>query len=87
LDYDANLKYKINGAPKELKINKAGRAYHKSMDKSARKKWSPVEARRILAGRGDSHHLGLLIGAKADDLADCLLQALSYWILHAYGEM
>lgn len=87
IDYDANLKYKVNGAPKVRKITKAGKISYSSMDKPARKKWSPTEARKILTQRGDAHYLKLMTGAKADDLADCLLQALSYWILHAYGEI
>lgn len=87
LEYDANLKYKVIGAPKIQNVTKTGKITYKSMPKPERKKWSPSVAKQILTQRGDSLHLNILNTAKADDLADCLLQALSYWILYSYNEI
>ena len=83
LDWPAYLKTEVLGAPKIPKITKTGKTSYKSVDKAERKKWSIVKASEILELRGEYDTLKTLTTQKKrDDLADTLLQLISWKILH-----
>ena len=66
--------WKIKGKP-----CKNGKYRWKSIDKPARKKWSVVKAKEILKDRGEEEVLEKIKTVKkADDLADTLLQLMSF---------
>ncbi len=84
IEYPAFHKTEVLGAQKIHKgVTKKGVTTYKSMDKPARKKWSVAKACEILEMRGEDDTLsGLTSKAKRDDLADTLLQLLSWKVLH-----
>ena len=78
IEYPAYHKTQILGAEKIKKENKKGKITFKAVDKPTRKKWAIEQAFNILAERNDFKSLNLLeSSSKKDDIADCILQALS----------
>ena len=78
IEYPAYHKTQILGAEKIKKESKKGKISFKAVDKPTRKKWAIEQAFNILADRNDFNSLNLLeSSSKKDDIADCILQALS----------
>lgn len=85
--YHAYNKTQIIGAPKDEIITKAGKIKYKSISKPERKKWSVIKAKEILELRNDIQTLEIYNKKtkrkiKLDDISDCILQSISYLILH-----
>ncbi len=76
VEYPAYNKTQVLGAPKVK-----GKRW-KAMDKPARKKWAVIQARELLTLRSDPFLKEFETHKKKDDLADVLLQAISYAILN-----
>lgn len=76
VEYPSYNKTQVLGAPKVKGVKR-----WKAMDKPARKKWAVVKAREVLTLRNDPFLKELEQSKKKDDLADVLLQAISYAIL------
>jgi len=78
IEFPAYHKTQILGAEKIKKESKKGKITYKAVDKPKRKKWAIEHAISILAERNDFKTLSLLeSSSKKDDIADCILQALS----------
>jgi hypothetical protein len=78
IEFPAYHKTQILGAEKIKNESKKGKITYKAVDKPKRKKWAIEHAINILAERNDFKTLSLLeSSSKKDDIADCILQALS----------
>lgn len=82
IEFPAYHKTQVLGAKKIGKKTKKGNIIYKSMDKSARKKWSVEKAISILTEREDFNTISSLTSTrKRDDLADVLCQLQAFKIL------
>ena len=76
IEFPAYHKTQIFGAPKVRKKTK--KVSYKAMDKPTRKKWAIDQALAILGSRDDFESMSLIESSrKKDDIADCILQAIS----------
>jgi hypothetical protein len=83
IEFPAYHKTKILGAQKIQITTKKGIIKYKPIDKPARKKWSIVEAKKVLELRGDDKTLSYLTSSKkGDDIADTLIQLQAWKYLH-----
>ena len=79
IEFPAYYKTQILGAHKLETRLKNGKIKYKSIDKSARKKWSVVQTIEILNDRKDSDTMSSLnSNKKKDDLADVITQLQAY---------
>ena len=94
IEFPAYHKTQVHGCPKDTVKDKRGRDKYISMPKKKRKDWAIEKTREILELRGDEEHLELfskkprkkgVIKVKLDDLADSLLQSIS-WVYMNYIE-
>ena len=88
VEFPAYHKTQVLGAKKN-KVSKKGSARgfrYKAVDKPTRKKWAVDRAQDILFARlmcHDSNELARLADIKKkDDVSDCLLQGIAFFILH-----
>ena len=77
VEFPAYHKTQILGAPKTKKETKKKTTY-KAMDKPTRKKWAINKAMEVLLDREDFENMSKIESVrKKDDIADCILQAIS----------
>jgi hypothetical protein len=87
VEFPAYHKTQVLGAQKKQMVKKGKRIY-KAIDKPSRKKWAVEKAQDILFARllrsSDEEYslMHLADNKKKDDVSDCLLQAIAFFILH-----